>query len=69
MSEQVADGAAVWESLKADVEALLLQAPTVALDALAHELAHLHAATKDQASPTCCMVCTQLGVRPHNAGA
>ena len=56
---QVAEGDTLWLGLKQDVEALLLQAPTVNLDRLARELAHHQTtAINDQArciDLACCL--------------
>lgn len=48
--EKVSEQEVLWSSLKGDVEALLLQAPTVALDALAHQLSAHQAAVTEQAA-------------------
>lgn len=48
MRTQVSEQEVLWSSLKGDVEALLLQAPTVALDALAHQLSAHQAAVTEQ---------------------
>ncbi|KAK9786296.1 hypothetical protein WJX73_002901 [Symbiochloris irregularis] len=50
LAAKVEEGDALWMGLKQDVEALLLQAPTVALDLLARELTHHQTAISDQAA-------------------